>query len=122
MNTRISVSRRRLAAVLIGGQLRRAIPTTPTASSEDGAVNHPIAVEPSYRDAEGVIIAGGADGMTPDDAAKFDAFVADYRAHGNGSHRHQRAQRRRQPRGDHLFRRAHRRHRHQPRQDPGRDP
>ena len=50
---------------------------------EDGAANHPIAVEPSYRDLK-VQFAGPA-GMTPDDAIKFDAFLADYRTHGNGS-------------------------------------
>ena len=52
--------------------------------SEDGARNHPIAVEPSYRDLK-VQYAGGADGLSAADAAKFDAFVADYRVHGNGS-------------------------------------
>ena len=50
--------------------------------SLDGAKNHPIAVEPSYRDLK-VGYAGG--NLTSDDAAKFDAFVADYRLHGNGS-------------------------------------
>jgi pilus assembly protein CpaD len=52
--------------------------------SEDGARNHPIAVEPSYRDLK-VQYAGGAEGINAADAAKFDAFVADYRVHGNGS-------------------------------------
>jgi pilus assembly protein CpaD len=52
--------------------------------AEDGAVNHPIAVEPSFRDLK-VQFAGGTDGMTTDDAVKFDAFLADYRVHGNGS-------------------------------------
>jgi pilus assembly protein CpaD len=52
--------------------------------SEDGARNHPIAVEPSYRDLK-VQYAGGADGLSAEEAAKFDAFVADYRVHGNGS-------------------------------------
>jgi len=51
--------------------------------SQDGARNHPIAVEPSYRDLK--VQYAGADGMSRDDAAKFDAFVADYRVHGNGS-------------------------------------
>jgi pilus assembly protein CpaD len=50
--------------------------------SLDGARNHPIMVEPSYRDLK---VGYGADGMSPQDAAKFDAFVADYRVHGNGS-------------------------------------
>ena len=52
--------------------------------SEDGARNHPITVEPSYRDLK-VQYTGGGDGMSGDDAIKFDAFLADYRTHGNGS-------------------------------------
>ena len=52
--------------------------------SEDGARNHPIAVEPSFRELK-VQFAGGADGMSTEDAAKFDAFLSDYRVHGNGS-------------------------------------
>lgn len=51
--------------------------------SEDGARNHPITVEPSYRDLK-VQFAGG-EGMSADDAIKFDAFLNDYRTHGNGS-------------------------------------
>jgi len=41
-------------------------------------------VEPSYRDLK-VQFTGGTDGMNSDDAIKFDNFLADYRAHGNGS-------------------------------------
>jgi len=52
--------------------------------SEDGARNHPITVEPSYRDLK-VQFGAGADGMSPEDAAKFDSFLTDYRLHGNGS-------------------------------------
>jgi len=52
--------------------------------TQDGAINHPIAVEPNYRELK-VQFAGGPEGMTPDDAARFDNFLADYRAHGNGS-------------------------------------
>ena len=48
MNTRISVSRPLPRRRPGGGQLRRAIPRTPT-HFDDGAVNHPIAVEPSYQ-------------------------------------------------------------------------
>jgi pilus assembly protein CpaD len=51
--------------------------------STDPAVNHPIAVEPSYREIK--LGYGGSDGMSTDDAVKFDAFLAEYRAHGNGS-------------------------------------
>jgi len=52
--------------------------------SENGATNHPIAVEPDYREIK-VQFAGGAQGMNPDDAARFDSFLDEYRAHGNGS-------------------------------------
>jgi pilus assembly protein CpaD len=52
--------------------------------SEDGARNHPITVEPSYRDLK-VQFGAGADGMSSEDAAKFDSFLTDYRLHGNGS-------------------------------------
>jgi len=52
--------------------------------AEDGEVNHPISVEPSFREIK-VNYAGGAAGMTSDDAIKFDTFLADYRTHGNGS-------------------------------------
>jgi pilus assembly protein CpaD len=55
-----------------------------TMVSEDGAHNHPITVEPHYRELK-VPFAGGADGVSADDAAKFDGFLADYRIHGNGS-------------------------------------
>ena len=55
-----------------------------TTISEDGARNHPITVEPSYRDLK-VQYTGGGEGLSADDAIKFDAFLADYRTHGNGS-------------------------------------
>jgi pilus assembly protein CpaD len=51
--------------------------------SSDPAVNHPIAVEPSFREIK--LGYGGPDGLSTDDAIKFDAFLAEYRAHGNGS-------------------------------------
>lgn len=72
-----------IASILVAGSC--AVPhNSPDTISEDGAVNHPIAVEPSYRELK-VTYAGGADGMSADDAAKLDAFLADYRTHGNGS-------------------------------------
>lgn len=52
--------------------------------SEDGQRNHPITVEPHFRELK-LQFMGGPDGMTAADAAKFDAFLADYRIHGNGS-------------------------------------
>jgi pilus assembly protein CpaD len=54
-----------------------------TTLSEDGARNHPITVEPSYRDLK--VQYSGGEGMSADDAIKFDAFLNDYRTHGNGS-------------------------------------
>jgi len=71
-----------LAAVLMAGSCSTTDPSTMI--SEDGARNHPIMVEPSYR-ALKVQFAGGADGMSADDAVKFESFLADYRVHGNGS-------------------------------------
>src|SRR6201994_1454130 len=72
-----------LATALVGGSCTATIPGADSIS-EDGAANHPIAVDPAYRDLR-VYYAGGAGGMTPDDAVKFDSFLAEYRAHGNGS-------------------------------------
>ena len=71
-----------LAAVLMAGSCSTTDPSSVV--WEDGARNHPIMVEPSYRDLK-VQFAGGADGISSDDAIKFDTFLADYRAHGNGS-------------------------------------
>lgn len=71
------------ATALVSGSCTTAI-NGADSIAEDGAVNHPIAVEPSFRDLK-VYYAGGGEGMTSDDAVKFDAFLADYRAHGNGS-------------------------------------
>ena len=71
-----------LTAVLIAGSCSTTDPNSVV--WEDGARNHPIMVEPSYRDLK-VQFTGGTDGMNSDDAIKFDNFLADYRAHGNGS-------------------------------------
>jgi pilus assembly protein CpaD len=71
-----------IASVLIAGSC--SVTNDGSMISEDGIANHPIAVEPSFRELK-VQFAGGADGMSAEDAAKFDAFLADFRAHGNGS-------------------------------------
>jgi len=52
--------------------------------ASDGIVNHPIAVEPTFREIK-VQFAGGAEGLEVDEALKFEAFLDEYRAHGNGS-------------------------------------
>jgi pilus assembly protein CpaD len=71
-----------LASILIAGSC--SVANDGNTISEDGTTNHPIMVEPSYRDLK-VQYAGGSDGMTVAEAVKFDAFLADYRANGNGS-------------------------------------
>lgn len=72
-----------LTAMLMAGSC--AAPTAdPNGMMADGAVNHPIMVEPSFRDLK-VAWGGPGRGMSDDDAVKFDAFLDDYRLHGNGS-------------------------------------
>jgi len=71
-----------IATILIAGSCSTTDPNSVV--WEDGARNHPIMVEPSYRDLK-VQFTGSADGMNTDDAIKFESFLADYRAHGNGS-------------------------------------
>lgn len=53
-------------------------------SSSDGAVNHPILVAPHFSTIKLNFSAPEA-GLLPDDAAKFEAFVADYLTRGSGS-------------------------------------
>jgi pilus assembly protein CpaD len=50
----------------------------------DGAVNHPITVEPSYQSLK-LNYAPADSGISPADQARFDNFIADYEAHGNGA-------------------------------------
>lgn len=50
----------------------------------DGALNHPITVEPSYQSLK-LAWSPAQGGLSQADAARFDAFVADYRDHGNGA-------------------------------------
>jgi pilus assembly protein CpaD len=70
-----------LTAMLVASSC--AAPTAdPNGMMEDGAVNHPIMVEPSFRDLK---VSYGGPGMSDEDAVRFDAFLADYRLHGNGS-------------------------------------
>lgn len=71
-----------IACMLMAGSC--SVTNDGTTISEDGATNHPITVEPSYRELK-VQFAGGEQSVSTDDAVKFDAFLADYRAHGNGS-------------------------------------
>jgi pilus assembly protein CpaD len=70
-----------VGSVLVAGSC--AVANNGESITEDGVRNHPIAVEPSYRDLK-LEFTGAAEGMSAQDAGKFDAFVADYRVHGNG--------------------------------------
>jgi pilus assembly protein CpaD len=71
-----------ILSIMVAGSC--SVANTGTTISEDGAANHPITVEPSYRGLK-VQFTGGDEGMNAEDTVKFDAFVADYRTHGNGS-------------------------------------
>ena len=81
MSLRTALQVGSLAAVLLAGSC---------ASPDEGyrvadpVVNHPITVEPSYASLKLPFSASDA-GLLPDDAAKLQAFVADYLAHGNGA-------------------------------------
>jgi len=72
-----------IGAVLLAGSC--AGPMKPgDGSSADGAVNHPILVAPHFATIKLNFSAPQA-GLLPDDAAKFEAFVADYLTRGSGS-------------------------------------
>jgi pilus assembly protein CpaD len=70
-----------LASILMAGSC--SVANDGVMVSEDGAQNHPITVEPNFRELK--VQFAGADGMRPEDAAKFDAFLTEYRTRGNGS-------------------------------------
>jgi pilus assembly protein CpaD len=61
-----------------------AVTNDATSISSDGAANHPISVEPTFREIK-VQFAGGAQGLEPDEAVRFENFLDEYRARGNGS-------------------------------------
>jgi len=71
-----------LAAVLLAGSC--AAPGGGNGMVEDGAVNHPISVEPSYQSLK-LNYAPADSGISPADQVRFDNFVEDYETHGNGS-------------------------------------
>ena len=70
-----------VAAVLLAGSC--AAPLNELTLSNDGAVNHPIAVEPSNT-AIKLPFSAPAAGLLPEDAARLDEFVAQYLERGNG--------------------------------------
>jgi pilus assembly protein CpaD len=72
-----------LAAVLLAGSC--AAPSNDgTGLMSDGAVNHPIVVEPTAQTID-VAFAGTAAGLAPQDDSRVSAFVADFMEHGNGA-------------------------------------
>ena len=71
------------AALVITGSCATTPDTTPGMAMPDGASNHPIMVEPSYRALK--LDWAPAGGLAPAEEIQFDAFVSDYLAHGNGS-------------------------------------
>ncbi|HET7084263.1 MAG TPA: CpaD family pilus assembly protein [Rhizomicrobium sp.] len=71
-----------VASILVAGSC--SVTNDGNMISEDGARNHPITVEPTFREIK-LQYAGGADGISAEDAAKFDSFLTDYRTHGNGA-------------------------------------
>ncbi|MEJ1967530.1 MAG: CpaD family pilus assembly protein [Rhizomicrobium sp.] len=71
-----------LLAVLAAGSC--AAPNSPDNLFDDPMVNHPIQVAPSYHTLRVPFSAPEA-GLMPDDAQRFDAFVAGYIQHGNGA-------------------------------------
>ncbi len=72
------------AALLALGSCAATPDRSPGMVMADGAVNHPITVEPSYR-ALKLDWAPQVGGLAPAEEVQFDAFVGDYIAHGNGS-------------------------------------
>ena len=70
-----------LAAVLLAGSCAGPV-HNPGGMVEDGAVNHPIMVEPSYKSLK---LSYSPAGLSNTDAALLQAFVRDYNEHGNGS-------------------------------------
>jgi len=72
------------AALLAMGSCSTTPDTTPSTLLEDGAANHPIMVEPSYR-ALKLDWAPEVGGLPPAGQAELGAFVSDYSAHGNGA-------------------------------------
>ncbi len=72
-----------VASVMLAGSCASLV-NDGTGLSQDGAANHPITVEPHYQAIKLSFSAPEA-GLMPDDAARFDAFVAEYLERGNGA-------------------------------------
>jgi pilus assembly protein CpaD len=84
MTPRIALRLLAAAALIAMGSCAATPDTSPGMMLPDGAANHPITVEPSYR-ALKLAWSPAAGGLSPAEQVQFHAFVADYLAHGNGS-------------------------------------
>ena len=73
-----------LAAVLLAGSCAQPGDTDKQAGPFSPAENFPITVEPGNQSLH-VSYAGPGVGLSPEDSAAFDAFVAQYLVHGNGA-------------------------------------
>ncbi|GAA0550082.1 pilus assembly protein CpaD [Rhizomicrobium palustre] len=71
-----------VGAVLLAGSC--AGPDRDGTAFTDPSVNHPISVEPHFA-AIKLNFAASEQGLLPDDAAKFEGFVADFMSRGSGS-------------------------------------
>jgi pilus assembly protein CpaD len=72
-----------LAMILAAGSCAAPV-NGPGDLSADGAVNHPITVEPSYQSLK-LAYAPADSGIASADRTRFENFVAGYEAHGNGA-------------------------------------
>ena len=73
-----------LAATLLAGSCAVPVANGPASIAADGAVNHPIGVEPSYQSLR-LAYTSTDQGISSADQARFANFVSAYEAHGNGS-------------------------------------
>src|SRR5215469_9001167 len=69
-----------LSAVLLAGSCTTQMSKDPD-NFDDPMVNHPITVEPSYQTLK---LSYSTPGLDTADQEKLDAFVTEYRMHGNG--------------------------------------
>jgi pilus assembly protein CpaD len=73
-----------LAAMLMAGSCAVPVTNGPSSPMPDGAVNHPITVEPSYQSLK-LAYSAADSGLSSADQARFASFVAAYLEHGNGA-------------------------------------
>jgi pilus assembly protein CpaD len=72
-----------LVSVLVAGSCTAQAPDA-THMAMGGTANHPISVEPSYQSIK-LYYSPADSGIQPADQARFNSFVSNYEAHGNGA-------------------------------------